>query len=217
MRHELQPLQLGRPFFALLDLIGCSGHASIPFRKKRRGAWRCTPSCWTSGRARIRRGKPGVAQTIGHLGYVQIDTISVIERAHHHTLWTRVPGYNGRSICIEALAVERPCSSIGGTRRRTCRMKDYRFYHADDEEFLRSQERLVPGLGARNTALISRRCSGASRRKGRWRRVILSISPRPGPGAVVGLEAGQGGAGDALLARRADDPRAAGASSASTT
>ena len=26
---------------------------------------------------------------IENLGYVQIDTISVIQRAHHHTLWNR--------------------------------------------------------------------------------------------------------------------------------
>jgi hypothetical protein len=30
---------------------------------------------------------------VEHLGYVQIDTINVIERSHHHILWTRVPGY----------------------------------------------------------------------------------------------------------------------------
>jgi uncharacterized protein YcaQ len=30
---------------------------------------------------------------IEHLGYIQIDTISVIERAHHHTLWNRNPRY----------------------------------------------------------------------------------------------------------------------------
>jgi uncharacterized protein len=28
-----------------------------------------------------------------HLGYVQIDTINVIERCHHHILWTRIPDY----------------------------------------------------------------------------------------------------------------------------
>ena len=28
-----------------------------------------------------------------HLGYVQIDSINVIERAHHHILWSRIPGY----------------------------------------------------------------------------------------------------------------------------
>ncbi|MCH9692201.1 MAG: winged helix DNA-binding domain-containing protein [Gammaproteobacteria bacterium] len=31
---------------------------------------------------------------IEHLGYVQIDTLSVVERAHHHVLWNRVPDYN---------------------------------------------------------------------------------------------------------------------------
>ncbi|WP_166386401.1 winged helix-turn-helix domain-containing protein [Polaribacter sp. 11A2H] len=31
--------------------------------------------------------------SIEHLGYVQIDTISVIQRAHHHTLWNRNPEY----------------------------------------------------------------------------------------------------------------------------
>jgi hypothetical protein len=39
-------------------------------------------------------GKEGVAQTVERLGYVQIDTIAVIERAHHHVLWTRCPGYD---------------------------------------------------------------------------------------------------------------------------
>ncbi|GLO63956.1 hypothetical protein MACH09_44640 [Vibrio sp. MACH09] len=29
-----------------------------------------------------------------HLSYIQIDTISVIQRAHHHTLWNRNPRYN---------------------------------------------------------------------------------------------------------------------------
>ncbi len=38
-------------------------------------------------------GKEGTLQAIRHLGYVQIDTISVVERAHHHVLWTRVPDY----------------------------------------------------------------------------------------------------------------------------
>ena len=27
------------------------------------------------------------------LGYVQIDTISVVERAHHHIFWSRFPKY----------------------------------------------------------------------------------------------------------------------------
>ncbi len=30
---------------------------------------------------------------VRQLGYVQIDTIAVIERCHHHILWTRIPDY----------------------------------------------------------------------------------------------------------------------------
>jgi len=30
---------------------------------------------------------------VAHLGYVQIDTINVIERSHHHILYTRIPAY----------------------------------------------------------------------------------------------------------------------------
>lgn len=35
------------------------------------------------------KGRAAALQAIQHLGYVQIDTISVIERAHHHVLWSR--------------------------------------------------------------------------------------------------------------------------------
>jgi uncharacterized protein YcaQ len=38
-------------------------------------------------------GKPGVLRALQHLGYVQVDTISVVQRAHHHVLWSRVPDY----------------------------------------------------------------------------------------------------------------------------
>ena len=39
------------------------------------------------------RGKKAVAEAIHQLNYVQIDTISVIQRAHHHVMNTRIPGY----------------------------------------------------------------------------------------------------------------------------
>ena len=39
-------------------------------------------------------GLSATCRAIEHLGYVQIDTISVVERAHHHVLWSRVPEYN---------------------------------------------------------------------------------------------------------------------------
>ena len=38
-------------------------------------------------------GPDAVRAAVEHLGYVQIDTIHVIERAHHHVLWSRIPAY----------------------------------------------------------------------------------------------------------------------------
>jgi uncharacterized protein YcaQ len=38
-------------------------------------------------------GPQATQAAIEHLGYVQIDTINVIERSHHHILWTRIPRY----------------------------------------------------------------------------------------------------------------------------
>ncbi|MDT0596404.1 winged helix-turn-helix domain-containing protein [Glaciecola petra] len=38
-------------------------------------------------------GKLGTLKAIEHLGYVQIDTLSVVERAHHHILYNRVSNY----------------------------------------------------------------------------------------------------------------------------
>jgi uncharacterized protein len=38
-------------------------------------------------------GPHAVAAAVAHLGYVQIDTINVVERCHHHILFNRIPGY----------------------------------------------------------------------------------------------------------------------------
>ena len=39
------------------------------------------------------QGAEAVAKAVLHLGYVQIDTINVIERCHHHILFNRIPAY----------------------------------------------------------------------------------------------------------------------------
>jgi uncharacterized protein YcaQ len=39
------------------------------------------------------QGKPAALRALEHLGYVQVDTLAVVERAHHHILWSRVPDY----------------------------------------------------------------------------------------------------------------------------
>jgi uncharacterized protein YcaQ len=46
-----------------------------------------------SKRAQFGRGKEAVYKFIDHLGFVQLDTNFVVERAHHHAIAARVPGY----------------------------------------------------------------------------------------------------------------------------
>ena len=44
------------------------------------------------------RGTNAVQKAIEHIGYVQIDTISVVERAHHHVLHSRVSNYQPKML-----------------------------------------------------------------------------------------------------------------------
>lgn len=44
------------------------------------------------------KGECRTLQSIQHMGYVQIDSISVVTRAHHHSLYNRVPGYTEQSL-----------------------------------------------------------------------------------------------------------------------
>ena len=50
------------------------------------------------GKTKPARGKKGLMQVISRLGYIQIDTISVINRAHHHILWTRKNDYTEKHL-----------------------------------------------------------------------------------------------------------------------
>jgi uncharacterized protein YcaQ len=72
-------------------------------------------------------GKEGVAQTIERLGYVQIDTISVVERAHHHTLWSRRSDY-GPGMLHELLAADRRVFEYWTHAASYLPMRDYRYY-----------------------------------------------------------------------------------------
>ena len=66
-------------------------------------------------------------RTIDALGYVQIDTISVVERAHHHTLWSRFGGY-----CPDILhrlhSEDRKVFEYWGHAASYLPISDYRFY-----------------------------------------------------------------------------------------
>ena len=79
------------------------------------------------GKTRLLKGKEGIAQTIEKLCYVQIDTLAVINRAHHHTLWTRRPDYDEKML-YELQTKDRRIFEYWGHALSYLPMSDYRFY-----------------------------------------------------------------------------------------
>lgn len=69
--------------------------------------------------------KSATLKAIEHLGYVQIDTLAVVERAHHHILWTRIPTY--KPVHLERLLQERKVFEYWSHAAAFLPMRDYRF------------------------------------------------------------------------------------------
>lgn len=62
---------------------------------------------------------------IEHLGYVQIDTLSVVERAHHHVLWSRLPSY--KTSHLNQLVSDKKVFEYWFHAASYLPMRDYRF------------------------------------------------------------------------------------------
>jgi len=71
------------------------------------------------------RGKRATLRAIEQIGYVQIDTIAVVERAHHHVLWSRVPNYQPGM--LERLVRERQVFEYWFHAAAWLPMSEYRF------------------------------------------------------------------------------------------
>ncbi len=71
------------------------------------------------------RGKAATLRAIEHLGYVQIDTISVVERAHHHVLWSRVSNYQPKF--LDQLVRQRNLFEYWYHAAAWLPMRDFRF------------------------------------------------------------------------------------------
>jgi|SRR5215813_2236370 len=72
-------------------------------------------------------GPQATRAAVDHLGYVQIDTINVIERCHHHILYTRIPGYR-RDDLRQALSVEKSVFEYWTHALSYLPTRDMRFY-----------------------------------------------------------------------------------------
>ncbi len=75
---------------------------------------------------KLSRGKAGALAVIERLGYVQIDSISVIEQAHHHVFWSRFGNY-APEMLNEMLADDRSVFEYWTHAMSYVPMCDYRF------------------------------------------------------------------------------------------
>src|ERR1700682_4398494 len=72
-------------------------------------------------------GAQAVTAVVEQLGYVQIDTINVIERSHHHILWTRIPNYR-RADLRQAQSVDKSVFEYWTHALSYVPAKDFRFF-----------------------------------------------------------------------------------------
>jgi len=92
------------------------------------------------------KGKQGAAAMVEKLGYVQIDTINVLNRAHHHTVWARMPAYQIEDI-YSAQAQDKTIFEYWGHAMSYLPMKDFRYtlpykHHFNDPYGKWEKERL---------------------------------------------------------------------------
>ena len=82
---------------------------------------------------------------IAHLGYVQIDTIHVIERCHHHILFTRIPGYR-REHLHQAQTRDKTVFEYWAHALAYMPIADFRFHVRDMRTYLPRTEPALQAL-----------------------------------------------------------------------
>ena len=100
-------------------------------------------------------GAQAVTDAIAHLGYVQIDTINVIERCHHHILYTRIPDYR-RADLREAQSAEKSVFEYWTHALSYVPSADFRFFIPDMKLHKREGHRWFAGVKPADTRKVMR-------------------------------------------------------------
>src|SRR5215467_3935482 len=82
------------------------------------------------GAAPFGGGPEATRAAVEHLGYVQIDTINVIERCHHHILYSRIPDYQ-REHLRQAQSVDKTVFEYWTHALSYVPTRDLKYYLAD--------------------------------------------------------------------------------------
>jgi uncharacterized protein YcaQ len=89
-------------------------------------------------------GPQATPAAVLHLGYVQIDTINVIERCHHHILYTRIPDYR-REHLHQAQTIDKTVFEYWGHALAYLPTADFRFHVRDMRNYTASRHPWLRG------------------------------------------------------------------------
>ena len=87
-------------------------------------------------RAPFGSGPTATPRAVAHLGYVQIDTINVIERCHHHILFSRIPDYR-RTHLHQAQTIDKAVFEYWTHALAYVPTQDFRFFVASMRSYRR--------------------------------------------------------------------------------
>ncbi len=101
-------------------------------------------------------GAEATRLAVEHLGYVQIDTINVIERCHHHILFSRIPEYR-REDLAEAQSRSKTVFEYWTHALSYVPTRDYRYFMRDMSEYRRSPSQWFSRVSSRDLRKVLRR------------------------------------------------------------
>ena len=100
-------------------------------------------------------GPQAVAAAVDHLGYVQIDTIHVIERCHHHILYSRIPAY-ARADLRQAQSVDKSVFEYWTHALSYVPAQDFRFFIPAMRQHRREGHRWFASVKPEDTRKVMR-------------------------------------------------------------
>ncbi|QAU48641.1 winged helix-turn-helix domain-containing protein [Bradyrhizobium guangzhouense] len=100
-------------------------------------------------------GAQAVTEAVAHLGYVQIDTINVIERCHHHILFSRIPSYR-RADLRQAQSVDKSVFEYWTHALSYVPSNDFRFFLPAMREHKREGHKWYASVTATDTRKVMR-------------------------------------------------------------
>lgn len=100
-------------------------------------------------------GPQATAAAVEHLGYVQIDTINVIERCHHHILYSRIPNYL-RADLRQAQSVDKSVFEYWTHALSYVPAKDFRYFIPDMKLHKREGHKWFASVSPADTRKVMR-------------------------------------------------------------